>query len=220
MLVRAPANSNSRQQRSREETARAALAASLRVHERMLEECAGAIAAIATILIDALKSGHKVLFCGNGGSAADSQHAAAELVGRFYKDRRALPALALTTDSSVLTAVGNDWDYREVFARQVAALGSSGDVLVGLSTSGSSENLLRAFEEAHSRQLTTVALTGEAGRQLAATADFALRVPADCTPRIQELHILALHSVCELVEHALFGDTSSDVVRSVQAGTS
>lgn len=193
--------------------AMAALEASLEAHQRMVAKGASSIVHIADELTRCLKSGGKVMFCGNGGSAADAQHAAAELVGRFYRDRPALSALSLSTDTSVLTAVGNDWHFEDVFARQVAGLGRPGDVVVGLSTSGRSKNIVRVFEVARELEVTSIALTGELGGPVAELADTALLVPATDTPRIQELHILALHSICELVEDNVFSNDDSSQTR-------
>lgn len=148
----------------------------------------------------AIADGNKVLFCGNGGSAADSQHLAAELVGRFVKERRSLAAIALTTDTSILTAVANDYGYDEVFARQVEGLGRSGDVLIGISTSGNSKNIVKAVEMARSIGMHTIAFTGQGGGKLKEICDLTLAVPSNNTARIQEMHILAGHIVCELVE--------------------
>lgn len=149
----------------------------------------------------ALAEGHKVLFCGNGGSAADSQHLAAEFVGRFQKERKGLPAIALTVDTSILTAVANDYGYDTVFARQVQALGERGDVLVGISTSGNSKNVLLAVEEAKAKGITCIGLTAEGGGKMAAACDICLAVPAKVTARAQEMHILMGHILCELVDH-------------------
>lgn len=149
----------------------------------------------------ALAEGHKVLFCGNGGSAADSQHLAAEFVGRFQKERKGLPAIALTVDTSILTAVANDYGYDTVFARQVQALGEPGDVLVGISTSGNSKNVLLAVEEAKAKGITCIGMTAEGGGKMAAACDICLAVPARVTARAQEMHILMGHILCELVDH-------------------
>ena len=149
----------------------------------------------------ALAEGHKVLFCGNGGSAADSQHLAAEFVGRFQKERKGLPAIALTVDTSILTAVANDYGYDTVFARQVQALGEPGDVLVGISTSGNSKNVLLAIEEARAKGITCIGMTAEGGGKMAASCDICLAVPAKVTARAQEMHILMGHILCELVDH-------------------
>lgn len=144
----------------------------------------------------------KILLCGNGGSAAEAQHIAAEFVGRFKKERKALPAIALTTDTSILTAVANDYTYDLVFARQVEALGEKGDILCLLSTSGNSKNCLAAAKTAKSMGLSTVAFTGASGGQLALMTDLALRVPSAVTSHIQEVHLVLLHALCELVDES------------------
>jgi D-sedoheptulose 7-phosphate isomerase len=163
-----------------------------------------AVSHSAGLLIDALRGGHKILICGNGGSAADAQHMAAELVGRFERERAALPAVALTTDSSILTAWANDCGYDTVFARQVEALGQPGDALVGISTSGNSPSVIQALRVAQQRGLTCVALTGRAGGKLAALAGVcSLVVPAEETARIQEVHITVIHIWAKLIEEAL-----------------
>lgn len=149
---------------------------------------------------EALRSGKKILFCGNGGSAADAQHLAAELVGRYEKNRKALPAIALTTDTSVLTAVGNDFGFDEVYARQVEALGNMGDVIIAISTSGNSNNVVRAVEAARAKGMHTIAFTGASGGKLKEICDLIYAVPSDITARIQEMHILGGHIICELVE--------------------
>ena len=159
-----------------------------------LEKC-------AEIVEKALKEGHKVLFCGNGGSAADSQHLAAEFVGRFQKERKGLPAIALTVDTSILTAIANDYGYETVFARQVQALGEAGDVLVGISTSGNSQNVLLAIKEAKKKGITCIGMTAEGGGKMAEECDICLAVPAKVTARAQEMHILMGHILCELVDH-------------------
>lgn len=150
------------------------------------------------------KSGHKVLFCGNGGSAADAQHLSAEFSGRFYKNRRALPSDALHCNSSYLTAVANDYSYDEIYARLVEGTMEKGDVLIGLSTSGNSPNIVKAFEVAKSKGIITVGFTGSTGGKLASISDYLLNVPSDITPRIQESHILLGHIICELVEADIF----------------
>ena len=149
---------------------------------------------------EALKSGNKVLFCGNGGSAADAQHLAAELIGRFQKERRSLASVALTTDTSILTAVANDYGYDEVFARQVEGLGRSGDVLIGISTSGNSANVVKAALKARDTGMHTIAFTGEGGGKLKDICDITFAVPSIVTARIQEMHIMVGHIICELVE--------------------
>jgi D-sedoheptulose 7-phosphate isomerase len=155
---------------------------------------------IALAMVQTLGAGRKILWCGNGGSAADSQHLAAEIVGRFRRERRGLPAVSLTTDTSILTAVANDYGYEAVFSRQVEALGNPGDMLVGLSTSGTSRNVVRALATARELGLTTVAFTGEGGGNLAAQADFLFAVPSRDTARIQEAHSLAGHMLCDWIE--------------------
>lgn len=157
----------------------------------------------AAIVARALQEGNKVLLCGNGGSAADASHLAAELVGRFLIERRPLPAISLSDNSPALTAIANDIGFSEVFARQVRALGCAGDVLFVLSTSGASENVLAAARVAHELGLTTIGLTGRAGIQLAESVDYCLRVPAEDTTRIQEAHMLVGHTLFELVEQDL-----------------
>ena len=152
------------------------------------------------LCVDALRAGNKLLFAGNGGSAADAQHWAGELVSRFYYDRPGLSAIALTTDTSILTAIGNDYGYDYTFARQVEALGRAGDVLVAISTSGNSPNVLRAAEAARARGMRVLAFTGRHGGTLAPLADIAFRMPSDETPRIQEGHEFVGHLLCALVE--------------------
>ena len=163
-----------------------------------------AIANAAKSCVEALRRGNKVLFAGNGGSAADAQHLAGELVSRFAYDRPGLPAFALTTDTSVLTAIGNDYGYERVFARQVEAVGSAGDVLFGISTSGRSPNVLLALDVARSRGIVTVGMTGRIGGQMAERCDHLLRTPSDVTPRIQEGHIAMGHAICQIIEAQMF----------------
>lgn len=158
-------------------------------------------------IVKALRSGGKVIFCGNGGSAADAQHLAAEFTGRYLKERSALPALALHANTSALTAIGNDYGFDQVFARQMEALGKEGDVAVGISTSGNSPNVLRALEVAKSRSIYTVALTGASGGKMKKVADCTICVPSEETPRIQECHILTGHIICEIAEEMLFGSS-------------
>ena len=158
------------------------------------------VAECAQILIDALQAGHKILIMGNGGSAADAQHFAAEMVGRFLLERKALPAIALTTDTSILTAVGNDYGFDDVFKRQVEALALPGDVLIGLSTSGNSKNIKRALEVGKDIGAITIGLLGRDGGEIASISDFNLTVPSTETPRIQEAHLVMIHILCDLVE--------------------
>lgn len=182
--------------------ARAHIDESIQVKQQLLADAAvlGAIEQATTILVDCLQNGGKVLFAGNGGSAADAQHLAGELVSRFYYDRPALAGLALTTDTSVLTAIGNDYGYEQTFVRQVQALGRPGDVLVALTTSGNSPNILSAVASARDLGLTAIGLTGRSGGKLAAMVDCCLRMPSASTPRIQECHILVGHILCAVVE--------------------
>jgi D-sedoheptulose 7-phosphate isomerase len=161
------------------------------------------ICEIGTLAAHRLQVGGKIMFCGNGGSASDSQHIAAELTGRFIKDRRPLAAIALTTDTSALTSVANDYAFEEVFARQVIALGRPGDLLIGISTSGNSKNIMRAVEEANAIGITSVGLLGRDGGQLRALCDYAIVVPSDVTARIQECHIMIGHTLCGLIEQGL-----------------
>ncbi len=161
-------------------------------------------------LVTCLKTGRKILLCGNGGSASDSQHIAAEFVGRFHRERKALPAIALTTDTSILTAVANDYAYEEIFVRQVEALGQKGDVLIAISTSGNSLNVLKAVTRAKSMGIATLGFTGEEGGALRKDADKTFCSASKLTPHIQEIHIVALHALSEAVEEVLFGSTPHD----------
>ncbi len=154
----------------------------------------------ATAVVNAIKNGNKIIFCGNGGSAADSQHLAAELIGKFYFNRQPLPAVSLTVNTSIITAIGNDFGFDKVFARQLEGIGRTGDVLIGLSTSGNSENVVEAFRIAKKIGIKTVAFTGANGGVLKDFADILINVPSNDTPRIQEAHILIGHIICELVE--------------------
>ena len=155
----------------------------------------------AEIMTQCIAAGGKVMFAGNGGSAADAQHLAAELVNKFLRQRNPLPGLALTTDTSVLTAIGNDFSFDEVFSKQVQALGRKGDVFFGISTSGNSANIIKAFSVARSMGISTIALTGQGGRMIE-MADCTIAVPASLTPRVQEMHILIGHILCEIIEEA------------------
>ncbi len=161
---------------------------------------------VAEAIVNCYKNGGKVLFCGNGGSAADAQHLAAELSGRFYFDRPPLEAEALHVNSSYVTAVANDYSYNEIYSRYVNGVGKKGDVILGLSTSGNSKNVVKALETAKSKGMTTVAFTGEFGGEMKNIAGFLLNVPSNDTPRIQENHIMLGHIICEIVEEKLFGD--------------
>ena len=179
------------------------LAEAARLHDASAS-AAGPAAEAAGAMIAALRGGGRILACGNGGSAADAQHFAAELVGRFERERPALSAIALTTDTSIVTAVANDYDFVRVFARQVDALGRPGDVLLGISTSGGSANVLAALAAAKAGGLTTVALTGRDGGAVGAAADIHVNVPAASTARVQEVHRTLLHAVCALIERELY----------------
>ncbi|HHZ70383.1 MAG TPA: phosphoheptose isomerase [Methylococcaceae bacterium] len=167
------------------------------------------ICAAAQILVAALLEGKKILTCGNGGSAADAQHFSSELLNRFERERPPLPAIALTTDSSTLTSIANDYHYNQVFAKQLRALGQSGDVLVAYTTSGNSESIIHAINTAHDKKITTIALTGKEGGAVAdllLESDIEIRVPSQSTARIQETHLLITHCLCDLIDHQLFGD--------------
>jgi D-sedoheptulose 7-phosphate isomerase len=159
----------------------------------------------AKACIAALQAGKKILLAGNGGSAADAQHIAAELVSRYNYDRPGLCAIAFTTDTSALTAIGNDYGYEKVFSRQLEALGQSGDVLIAISTSGNSPNILKALETARARGITAIGLTGESGGKMAPLCDIALKAPSSETPKIQECHIMLGHIICQLIEDTMFG---------------
>jgi len=162
------------------------------------------VTSLGHAMAQALASGHKVIFFGNGGSAADAQHLAAELTGRYMMERPGLAGLTLTSNTSSLTAIGNDYAYEMVFARQLDALGCPGDVALGISTSGISANVVRAMELARSKSIITAALTGKTGGALLSRVDYCVRIPSECTPRIQEAHILTGHILCEIIEHELF----------------
>lgn len=168
------------------------------------EQLQETLASCVEIIANAFKEGHKVLFCGNGGSAADAQHLAAEFSGRFYTDREALPSEALHVNTSYLTAVANDYSYDVVYSRMIQGIGKKGDVLVGLSTSGNSVNIIKAFETAKSKGMTTIGFTGETGGKMKGHCDLLINVPSTDTPRIQESHILLGHIICQLVEEIIF----------------
>lgn len=175
---------------------------------QLAESLAPVIAQAVSVLVDGLTNGNKILVCGNGGSAADAQHFSAEFTGRFERERPGLAAIALTTDTSALTAIGNDYGYDVVFSRQVEALGNPGDVLVAISTSGNSENVIRAIHAAHEKEMTVIALTGKEGGKIGGLVnetDLHILVANQRTARIQELHILILHCLCDGVDHSLLG---------------
>lgn len=175
-----------------------------RIKEIFLAENLGRIVKVIDVITDALKKGNKILLFGNGGSAADAQHLAAEFVNRFLIERPPLPAIALTTDSSVLTSIANDYEFNEIFSKQIRAIGQPGDIAWGLSTSGNSPNVLKGLETAKKMGLTTVALTGRDGGPIAKAADHTLNVASNLTPRVQEAHITAGHVICEMIDYKLF----------------
>ena len=186
------------------------ISSSIQVKQDILqnEDLINIISSCATLICDAFKNGNKVLFCGNGGSAADAQHLAAEFSGRFYKDRDALPAEALHVNTSYLTAVANDYGYEHVYSRIIKGIGKSGDVLIGLSTSGNSTNVVNAFEVAKEKNMHVIGLTGANGGKMEQHCNFLIPVPSTDTPRIQESHILIGHILCQLVEEMYFFSTS------------
>ncbi len=175
----------------------------IRINEDLMRNSLDTVLAAGEAVVAALKRGGKVIICGNGGSASDSQHIAAELVGRFMKDRQALPAIALTTNTSIITALANDFGYDIVFARQVEALGQKNDILIGISTSGKAKNVAAAFKQAKKMGIRTLALTGGDGGDLVKLADLSIIIPAKVTARIQEAHITVAHTICEIVEQEL-----------------
>jgi len=191
------------------EQVKAQVTASAQVMEAYLqdEKAMQALATVANLLVKTYRQGGKTLWAGNGGSAADAQHMAAELVNKFRLNRSGLPSMALTVDTSILTAIGNDYGYDQVFSRQIIACGNAGDVFIGLSTSGNSQNLLRALEACREKGIVTVALVGANACGMDAY-DYVLRVPSADTPRIQECHTLIGHILCDFVEQSLFGNHS------------
>ncbi len=177
---------------------------SIRVKENFLNENLGRLVNVIEAITSALKAGNKVLIFGNGGSAADAQHIAAEFVNRFMIERPPLPAIALTTDTSVITSISNDYDFSEIFSKQIRAIGQAGDIAWGISTSGNSPNVLKGLEMAKKLGLVTVAFTGKDGGDIGKVADFSINVSSNVTARIQETHITAGHAICELVDIKLF----------------
>ena len=186
------------------------IASSISVKQEILqnEELLAEIEKAVSIITLAFENGNKVLFCGNGGSAADAQHLAAEFSGRFYKNRRALPSEALHCNSSYLTAVANDYSFDIIYSRLVDGIGEAGDILVGLSTSGNSANIVKAFEVANGKDMVNIGFTGLTGGTLKAYSDVLINVPSSDTPRIQESHIMIGHIICQLVEENLFASTN------------
>ncbi len=175
-----------------------------RIKEIFLAENLGRLVKVIDVITAALKKGNKILLFGNGGSAADAQHLAAEFVNRFLIERPPLPAIALTTDSSVLTSIANDYEFNEIFSKQIRAIGQPGDIAWGLSTSGNSPNVLKGLEAAKKIGMITIALTGRDGGAIAKTADYPLNVSSNLTPRVQEAHITAGHVICEMIDYKLF----------------
>jgi D-sedoheptulose 7-phosphate isomerase len=187
-----------------EEKVRKVCEESIRVKEQFFRENLSLIKEVAEVIAKALNEGGKILIFGNGGSATDASHIAAEFVNRFKKERPALPAIALNTDMAVITAIANDYDFSEIFAKQIKALGQQGDIAIAISTSGSSKNVIKAVEVAKKRGLKTIAFTSKKGEKLTSKVDYAFAVPSEETPRIQETHITLGHILCELVEDILF----------------
>ena len=184
------------------------IASSIAVKQQILNDEAmlKKICAAANAVTNAFRTGNKVLFCGNGGSAADAQHLAAEFSGRFYKDRKALPSEALHCNTSYVTAIANDYSYDVIYSRIIEGTGVGGDVLVGLSTSGNSKNIIKAFEVAKEKNIITIGFTGESGGAMKDLSDYLFNIPSKDTPRIQESHIMIGHIICELVEQKLFSE--------------
>lgn len=181
---------------------------SIKLKTELTETLAPVIASAAALMSSRLLQERKILSCGNGGSAADAQHFSSEMLNRFEMERPGLPAIALTTDTSTLTSIANDYQYADIFARQIRALGQPGDILLAISTSGNSHNVIHAIDAAHDRSMTIIALTGREGGEVAAMMreeDIEIRVPGWNTARIQEIHLMIIHSLCDLVDHQLLG---------------
>lgn len=185
--------------------------ASIDTKQKVLEseDLLNTVCEVVNIIVTAFKNGNRVYFCGNGGSAADAQHLAAEFSGRFYTDRKALPAEALHCNTSYLTAVANDYGYDVVYSRMIDGIGEKGDVVIGLSTSGNSPNIVKAFEVAREKGIATVAFTGLTGGQMKSASDYLINIPSTDTPRIQECHITLGHIICQLVEAKIFTPAKS-----------
>lgn len=182
--------------------------ASIETKQQAMAELAEPISAAVELMVARLKAGNKILSCGNGGSAADAQHLSAELLCRFEMERPSLPAIALTTDTSTLTAISNDYHYDQIFAKQLSSLGNKGDILVAISTSGNSGNVIEAIKMAHQRDASVIALTGRDGGKMATLLkddDIEIRVPSDVTARIQEVHLLSIHCFCDQIDQQMFG---------------
>jgi len=194
------------------DVADASLADAIALFQRVRETGLDTTRAAAAAIVESLRQGGKLLVFGNGGSAADAQHTATELVGRFLRERAGLAAIALTADSCLVSSVANDYGYEQVFARQIEALGQPGDVVLGITTSGTSRNVVKGLEAARARGLRTIALTGRDGGRAGQLADVHVNVPSDVTPRVQEVHMALLHVVCELVETAVIAESEHAAV--------
>lgn len=193
---------------SEQEKIKTLFTASIETKQTAAETMADAIVRAIELLETAVKNNNKVLSCGNGGSAADAQHFSSEFINRFHQDRESIPAIALTTDSSTITSIANDYSYDEIFSRQISSLGQSGDILLAISTSGNSGNVIRAMEQAQKRGMHTIAFTGRSGGKMAELIqgqDVELRVPSDSTARIQEVHLLLIHILCARIDNRIFG---------------
>ncbi len=181
---------------------------SIKAKQATLDSLSDTIVDAGQLLAQALLNGHKILCCGNGGSAADAQHFSSELLNRYERERPSLPAIALTTDTSTITSIANDYDYKEIFSKQIRALGQTGDILLAISTSGNSWNVVKAIEAAHEKAMIVIALTGKDGGHMSDElheSDIELRIPVDVTARIQECHGLIIHCLCDLIDRELFG---------------
>jgi D-sedoheptulose 7-phosphate isomerase len=187
-----------------EEIIKKAFQEGTQIKDQFLKDSLGQVVKVVNVITASLKKGNKILLFGNGGSAADAQHLAAEFVNRFLIERPPLPAIALTTDTSIITSIGNDYDFAQIFAKQIRAIGQPGDVAIGMSTSGVSPNVLRGLETAKKMGLVTIGLTGRDGGQIAQAVDYCLNVSSNSVPRIQEVHITLGHVICELVDYKLF----------------
>ena len=192
---------------------------SINVKEKVIDECVDTINDVAELIINAYNNGKKVLWCGNGGSAADAQHLSCELVSKFYLERKALRSIALTTNTSIMSAVSNDFSYEHIFERQVEALADKGDVLIGITTSGASRNVINALKYANEKGVITVVFTGGLIDEIRGFSDYLISVPSNCTPNIQESHIMIGHIICYLVEKTLFGDKSWETNQSLLTET-
>ena len=184
--------------------------ANIETQQQLSEQCSPSILQAGELMTQCLLQGNKILSCGNGGSAGDAQHFSSELLNRYLTERPSLPAMALSTDTSTLTAIANDYRFDQIFSKQIQALGKEGDVLLAISTSGNSENIINAIKAAHSVNMTVVALTGQTGGQLNSSLndnDVQINVPSDITARIQETHLLIIHCLCDIIDYSLFGAT-------------